>query len=216
MANVKDTLDEYGERICSKLGFSPISNSTKPLTIANSLFRACSGITCDIRDMHEWVACEHKAGPKIVSSYDLRVKYKDILLHEEDESVEEIREVRFIFDKIFNPDSTVFPQHKDSVLNIPSQWFVRNTLRAEGQIGRFIFNILSGVIDGKEEISPAVKLITNSLRCDDDDITRLMKPIITSKPEAERKTSRKYSLVKKNLILRSKLLEEALIIWLKT
>lgn len=199
MAKAKDTLDEYGERICEALGFSPISNSTKPLTIANSLFRACTGITCDIKDMHEWVASEHKTGPSIVSSQDIRKRYKDILLYGEEESAEEIREVRFIFEKIFNPDSTVFPTHKDSVLNIPSQWFIRSTLRAEGQIGKFIFNILSGSIDGKDEISPAVKLITDSLKRDDDDITRLMKPIITSKPEKERKSLKDVQPSKKKL-----------------
>lgn len=40
-----DILNEYGGRICDALGFNPTSNSTKPLYVANGLFRSCTGKT---------------------------------------------------------------------------------------------------------------------------------------------------------------------------
>ena len=51
-----DSLKRIGDKICQDyLGFNPTSNSTKPPHIANGLFRACIGETCDTRDVHEWV-----------------------------------------------------------------------------------------------------------------------------------------------------------------
>lgn len=43
-----DSLKRIGDKICQDyLGFNPTSNSTKPPHIANGLFRACIGETCD-------------------------------------------------------------------------------------------------------------------------------------------------------------------------
>ena len=53
MAKKRDTLDELGKELCASLRFNPTSNSTKPLYVANSLFRACTGIECNIEDLHE-------------------------------------------------------------------------------------------------------------------------------------------------------------------
>ena len=45
-----DSLKRIGDKICQDyLGFNPTSNSTKPPHIANGLFRACIGETCDTR-----------------------------------------------------------------------------------------------------------------------------------------------------------------------
>ena len=56
MAKKQDVLDMLGKALCDSLRFNPTSNSTKPLYIANSLFRECTGIECNIEDLHEWIA----------------------------------------------------------------------------------------------------------------------------------------------------------------
>ncbi len=178
MAKENDILCEYGERLCEALGFNPTSNSTKPLYIANGLFRFCTGQTCDIKDIHEWIVSERRNDKKILSSTDICDKYQDILINGADESVEDIKEARFILEQIFNPDSTVYPSYQNSVLNISSKWLVRTSLPAEARLGEFIYSILAYPIDGK--VSPAIELIQAALKNDDDDISRLIKPIITN------------------------------------
>ncbi|RJQ40109.1 MAG: hypothetical protein C4550_04170 [Nitrospiraceae bacterium] len=178
MAREIDFLDGYGEEICAALGFNPTSNSTKPLSIANALFRSCLGTICDIKDIHEWITSERRNNQRILSSAEIRDKYRDILVHGTNESVDDIKEARFVLEQIFNPDSTVYPGYQNSVLNIPSRWLVRSSLPAEARLGDFIFEILSHPIDGKA--SPAIELISDALKDDDDDISRLIKPILTS------------------------------------
>lgn len=178
MAKEADLLNEYGEQICAVIGFNPTSNSTKPLSIANGLFRSCLGTICDIKDIHEWIVSERRDNQRILSSAEICNKYQDILVHGKNESVDDIKEARFALEQIFNPDSTVYPGHQNSVLNIPSRWLVRPSLPAEARIGDFIFDILSYPIDGKA--SRAIELIKDALKDDDDDISRLIKPILTS------------------------------------
>lgn len=69
-----DSLKRIGDKICQDyLGFNPTSNSTKPPHIANGLFRACIGETCDTRDVHEWVISDGRKdalpSEKIVADY---------------------------------------------------------------------------------------------------------------------------------------------------
>ena len=47
-----DTFNLLGKDLCTSIGFNPTSNSTKPLYVANSLFRTCTGIECKIDDVH--------------------------------------------------------------------------------------------------------------------------------------------------------------------
>lgn len=63
MAHETDLLSEYGEQICAAIGFNPTSNSTKPLSIANALFRSCLGTICNIKDIHEWIVSERRNEP---------------------------------------------------------------------------------------------------------------------------------------------------------
>lgn len=58
MAKQQDTLSELGNELFDSLGFNPTSNSTKPLYVANALFRACTGIECKVEDIYEWVLSE--------------------------------------------------------------------------------------------------------------------------------------------------------------
>ena len=182
MAKKQDVLDMLGKALCDSLRFNPTSNSTKPLYIANSLFRECTGIECNIEDLHEWIVSERRTKAK--SSEDIAKEYADIIYDPTSVDKAEIKELRFFMEKLFNPDSTVYPSYDNSVLNISSKWFVRPSVRAEAGIGSFLFDILNTPIDGKR--SMAIDVIEQALTNDDDDLTRTVKPIIVRKPENER------------------------------
>lgn len=182
MAKQQDTLSEIGLELCNNLGFNPTSNSTKPLYVANGLFRSCTGIECRIDDIHEWVLSERRS--KAVSSEEMLEKYQDTIYESGEELAEDLKEIRFYMEKVFNPDSTVFPSVAHSVMNIPSKWLVRSKVPAEADIGEFLRDILYTPIAGK--VSPAIAVIESALMNDDDDLTRLVKPLIVRKPEDER------------------------------
>lgn len=183
MSKKFDTLrDEYGAKLCKELGFLPTSNSTKPLYIANGLFRESTGRICELRDVHKWIVSERRA--KAIPSKELLEEFSDVFSDSGAEKVEELQEVRFYLERIFNPDSTVYPSYDNSVMNISSKWLVHSPAQAEAGIGQFLFEILNEPVNGVA--SPALELLRTALQQDDDDITRLIKPIIIRKPETER------------------------------
>ena len=181
MAKQQDTLSEIGEALCKSLGFNPTSNSTKPLYVANSLFRMCAGVRCKVDDIHEWVVSERR---KATPSSQLLETYKDAIYVSGADAAEDLKETRFYLEKLFNPDSTVWPSLRNSVMNIPSQWLVRSFTNAEANIGAFIYDILNTPIEGKA--SKAIPLIREALKDHDDDLTRTIKPLIVRTPEADR------------------------------
>ena len=91
MAKNIGTLTEIGNDLCKSLGFKPTSNSTKPLYVANSLFRACTGKECKIDDIHDWILSERSS--KALSSSDLLEKYKEIVYLSGDDVVNDIKEI---------------------------------------------------------------------------------------------------------------------------
>lgn len=186
MAKV-DTIKRLGNEVCSEyLGFTPTSNSTKPPHIANGLFREIAGEVCDFRDVHEWIVSERKKNA--ISSEKILSKYKDILWRGEKENVINIKEIRFLLNDIFNPDHTVYPEYRFSVVNISSHWLLKESVKSEAKIGRFIFEVLSKKIDGKR--SPAIELIKKALEKDTDDLTKVIKPIIVFPSEVEKRDVR--------------------------
>lgn len=182
MAKKKDTLSEIGRDLCKSLGFNPTSNSTKPLYVANSLFRACTGMECLIDDIHDWVLSERNS--KAIPSKELLDKYKSIVYISGDDVVDDIKEMRLYLEKLFNPDSTVYPSKRNSVLNISSKWMVRENTESSAGIGTFLYEILNTPINGEK--SKAISVIQDALMDDDDDLSRTVKPIIVCKPEEER------------------------------
>ena len=180
-----DKIKSLGDEVCRDfLGFTPTSNSTKPPHIANGLFRECTGEICDFRDVHEWIASERRKNA--ISSEDIVKKYDDILLKGTNENPSNIKHVRFLFEEIFNPDNTVYPNYDLSVVNISSHWLVKKSVPAEARIGRYIFEILAKKINGK--MSPILELLKKSLEVDDDDLTRILKPIIVFPSDKEKRT----------------------------
>lgn len=179
-----DTLKRIGESVCTDyLGFAPTSNATKPPHIANGLFRACLGETCRTTDVHEWLICEGKKDA--VSSEQIIASYHQILERGQMESPANIKDLRFLLNEIFNQDNTTYPSYDFSVTTISSHWMVKKRVSAEANIGDFIFEILSKQIDGRR--SPAIDLIRTALSNDTDDITKLVKPIISFPSESEKR-----------------------------
>ncbi len=180
-----DTLKRIGATVCSNyLGFIPTSNSTKPPHIANGLFRSCSGETCDVSDVHKWIISERRK--KAVPSEDIIEEYQDILTYGNQEKTANIKEFRILLEELFNQDKTAYPSYSSSVYNISSHWFIKNSVQAEGKIGDFIFKILAKKIDGKR--SPAIQLIQDALKEDNDNFTKIVKPIISFPSEQEKRT----------------------------
>lgn len=191
----KKFLKEFGTDIANtKLEFLPTSNSTKPMHIANGFFRACTGEVCNVQDIHEWVISERRTDGKAITSEDLKEKYVDILEYGEDENSDNIKEVRFLLEKVFNPDATVYPSYANSVLNISSHWLIKDRIDSEARIGDFIYNILAVPKDG--QVSRVIELTQRALKNDKDDITRLIKPILGAKViQGERQTKTEKDFV---------------------
>lgn len=180
-----DTLKQLADSICRDyLGFLPTSNSVKPPHIANGLFRECTGETCYTQDIHEWIVSERRHGA--VSSSDIIEKYQDILWHENKEKPENIKQVRYLMEEIFNQDNTVYPNYEFSVFSISSHWLLKTRVSSELNIGRFLFEILAKRINGSR--SPAIELIQAALNHDNDDLTRILKPIIAYPADREKRT----------------------------
>lgn len=177
MTTIRDKVRMIGEAVCKNdIGFLPTSNSTKPVHIANGLFRRCRGEACDISAVHEWITSERRKSDKITSSESIREKYEDILVDGEDTDVESIANARFILEEIFNQDKASYPDLGNSVLNISSHWLIKRHVRSEANIDKFIFDILTQDINKQK--SNAIELINNALKDDNDDLTKIIKPII--------------------------------------
>lgn len=178
----KDTLNRLSQAIIKEyLTFDPTSDSTKPPHVANGLFRNCLGENFSIKEIHEWVLSERRLKPKnenkIISSSDIIKKYHDILQKGEKENPENIKQFRLLLEEVFNQDNTVYPSLENSVMTISSHWLIRSYVKSEAKIGDFIYGILSKEINGKK--SPIIDLIKETLKKENDDITKIIKPILT-------------------------------------
>lgn len=183
MAN--ETLKRLGEKVCSEyLGFIPTSNSTKPPHIANGLFRACTGETCNTNDVHEWVLSDGEKDA--IPSDKLIEKYNEILENGFTEKPTNIKQFRYFLNEIFDQDNTLYPNYKYSVMLPSSHWMIKKRVPSEARIGDFIFEILAKKIDGRR--SPTIDLLVSALGNDTDDLTKLVKPIIAYPSDTEKRT----------------------------
>lgn len=63
---------------------------------------------------------------------------------------------------------------------------VKGRLNSEAHIGDFIFEILAKQLDGKR--SPVISLLQEALSNDSDDLTKLIKPILTAPSDKEKRS----------------------------
>ena len=186
----QDTFDQLNEKICSSayLGFAPTSNGTKPPHIANGLFRNCTGETCDTRNVHSWIMSESRKDAE--SSESIIERFQDILEGGYREKPEHIKDFRFLLGEIFNQDNTNYPSYEFSVMTQSSHWMIKGRVSNEAGIGDFLFSILTKEINGKA--SPIIDLLKQALAVDNDDITRLVKPIIAAPSEGSERSITRY------------------------
>ena len=182
----KDTLSRIGDSIFKEeLGFIPTSNSTKPPHIANGLFRMCCDEYSDIHDINSWVVSEDKKNA--ISTEVLAEDYQDIFSNGKNENINNIKNLRFLLSELFNQDNTTYASDEFSVFTISSHWLINSSVSPEARIGDFLYNVLKKKINGKQ--SPIIELLKSTLAKDNDDLTKLLKPIITyPSDQAKRKT----------------------------
>ena len=173
----KATLDIFANRIASKefLGFNPSSDSPKPSHIANGLFRCVTGKEVDNADLQKWLL--YNTVKKTKPSEEIVKEYASILEDGENTNPEEVTQLRRMITSVVNHDKTVYPSYNSSAYTVSSFWLIHPRVLAEARIGDFVFELLSKVIDGKR--SPALKLLSDSLNNDHNDLTRILKPILT-------------------------------------
>lgn len=86
---------------------------------------------------------------------------------------------------VFDQDNALYPEYNFSIMTISSHWMLRKRVSSEGGIGEFLFEILAKRLDGR--VSPLIALLQASLNDDNDDITKLVKPIIVFPSEKEKR-----------------------------
>lgn len=179
--NKRGRLKDIGDKVCEEyLNFLPTSNSTKPPHIANGLFRRCYyGQVCNLKDVHDWISGEGKN--KVPSSEEIIDRYSYIFSEGKNTDEQDVKDFRFLLNDIFNQDNTIYPSYDMSVYNVSSNLLIKRSVPAEAKIGEFLFDILSYQLDGRR--SEMIDLINAALKKDNDDLTRIIKPIISSCPE---------------------------------
>lgn len=173
----KGSLDILADRIASKefLGFNPSSDSTKPSHIANGLFRCVTNKEVDNGDLHKWLL--YNTVKKTKPSEDIVKEYPSILEDGEHTDPEKVTQLRKMITSVVNHDMTVYPSYDGSSYTVSSFWLIHPRVLAEARVGDFVFELLSKEIDGKR--SPALKMLSDALNNDHNDLTRILKPILT-------------------------------------
>lgn len=180
----KGTLDILADRIASKefLGFNPSSNSTKPSHIANGLFRCVTNKEVDNNDLHKWLL--YNTVKKTKTSEYIVKEYSSILDKGEKTNPDMVTDLRKMITSVVNHDKTVYPSYDSSAYTVSSFWLIHPRVLAEARIGDFVFELLSKEINGKR--SPALKLLHEALNNDHNDLTRILKPILTLVSDGEK------------------------------
>lgn len=180
----KGTLDILADRIASKefLGFNPSSNSTKPSHIANGLFRCVTNKEVDNDDLHKWLL--YNTVKKTKPSKDIVKEYASILEDGEQTDPDRVTQLRKMITSVVNHDRTVYPSYDSSAYTVSSFWLIHPRVLAEARIGDFVFELLSKEIEGKR--SSALKMLADALNNDHNDLTRILKPILTLVNEGDK------------------------------
>ena len=134
--------------------------------------------------MHEWIISDGRKDA--IPSEKIVADYACILEKGEQERPSNIKQLRYFLGEIFNQDNTLYPQYEFSVMDISSHWMIKGRLNSEARIGDFIFEILAKELDGKR--SPAISLLQEALSNDSDDLTKLIKPILTAPSDKEKRS----------------------------
>ncbi|WP_066400348.1 hypothetical protein [Neobacillus mesonae] len=167
-------LKRYSKEVLEHIGYEPISNQIKPVHIANGLFRHVIGEEYNIKSLNEW-SKRFSQGKEVNSADKIKDEYLDIL--DEDVTLEELNELRYFIELIFNADNAATPSLKFSTLTIASKTQVTKAVQNEFGIPKFLYKILSAKVNG--EVSPCLSIIKQHLNNEDDEISRLAQPLVS-------------------------------------
>jgi len=167
-------LKEYGKEVFKKIQYKPTSSSIKPVHIANGLFRLVLGSSYNIKPLHEWSTIKYKQGKEVYPISYIIENYDNLI--DGDATNQQISDLRYFLEAIFNADKGNYPSMDYSVLTICSKTQVNKKVQNEYKMPRFLYNILSTKIDG--QVSPCIELIKKCLEDESDDLSRLVSPII--------------------------------------
>lgn len=167
-------LKRYSKEVLEHIGYEPISNQIKPVHIANGLFRHVIGEEYNIKSLNEW-SKRFSQGKEVNTAEKIKKEYKDVL--DQDVTVEELNELRYFIELIFNADNAATPSLEFSTLTIASKTQVTKAVQNEFGIPKFLYKILNAKIDG--EISPCLSLVKEHINNEDDEISRLAQPLVS-------------------------------------
>lgn len=167
-------LKRYSKEVLNHIGYEPTSNQIKPVHIANGLFRHIIGEEYNIKSLNEW-SKRFSQGKEVNSADKIMKEYKDVL--DQDVTLEEINELRYFIELIFDADNAATPSLNFSTLTIASKTQVTKAVQNEFGIPKFLYRILSTNLNGV--VSPCLKLIKEHLNNEEDEISRLAQPLVS-------------------------------------
>lgn len=162
--------DEVFERY---IKYYPDSSSIKPVHIANGIFRLILQETYGIETINKWVT-RWRRGEEAHPASDIRASFSN-LFDTNSFSDDEINDLRYYLNLIFNADNAATPSSNNSVLTISSKSFVRKGVQWEADIHKFIYRILISKVDGVS--SSCIEMVNKCLRDESDDLSRLANPL---------------------------------------
>jgi hypothetical protein len=177
-------LKRYSKEVLKHIGYEPISNQIKPVHIANGLFRLVLGEEYDIKSLNEW-SKRFSQQKEINSAEKIKKDYIDVI--DEEMTLEEINELRYFLELIFNADNAVTPSVKFSTLTIASKTQVTKEVQNEFGIPRFLYRILNAKVDGMP--SPCIDIIKSHLNNENDEISRISQPLVSIDSASKKKIS---------------------------
>ena len=169
-------IEEARERIEEQyIGFSPSTNSVKPVHIANGLFRAVVGTTANTSLLNRFVFSQKNNG-QIPRGHELEKIYA--LLRDEDHLDEydvkeaDIARLRMLLKKVVGADGAVFTDGMESYSAGNIGFISRDRIGQDG--GELIAEWLN------QNKSPLRDNIEATLRLSDDSITLLAAPLLST------------------------------------
>lgn len=171
-----DSLKRYSDKVFKEyIGYTPTSDSIRPIYIANGLFRYCLEEYFITNNLHEWVMGGRSKESERLNAEYINNKYKSIIKNADYLDLKEIDIFRSFLEKLFNQDGAAYGAFNFSVLNISSRVQIKDHVDSESSINKFLYKVLAAKLNGKQ--SKIIEIINSCLKDEDDELSMLIKPI---------------------------------------
>ncbi len=197
MTGKKDKLDKFAREVFDDyIGYTPTSSGTKPVHIANGLFRLILEKNYDIEDLNKWVV-RSSGGKEVNSAGKIKEEFREIINEVDNISDEELNTLRLYLRKLFNPDSSAYASLPNTVINIVSKRQVRGSVPSESSMHSFLYDILTEKSFGDK--SNCIDMIKNCLDSEDDEYSMIAEPIVKYYTKEVKNASNKKKLQDKKI-----------------